>query len=433
MSEITVIAVLSSASILLAGFTRNVHLAITCFLTVYLVWQITNLIVFRHYLSGRKIKHPAHVYGVWSDLFSKLQNHKRERLALKHGHTAMRIALLRCLQIIPDAVLVLDTQMVLIWSNTAAADLLGVKYREHAGIRLDRLISVQELDEHLKDQAFDEYFEILSPVNKSVILSSQIHRTNINKLDRIIIIASDITQAYYSQQSRKDFVANVSHELKTPLTVIKGFLELMSESKQDLGKWAESADSMQSQADRMGKIIDSLLLLSKIEQNKSMDQDEQVNIHDMLLDIVEQASMAYSEKRPFFTQEICRDLYLVGSENYLYTIFSNLIFNAVIHNEAQCRINLSWRTDDEGRAVFIIKDEGEGIPTRHLNRLTERFYRVDRGRAQTTGNSTGLGLAIAKHALQYHQAEMRISSKIGQGTIFSCVFPLDRTVNKSED
>ena len=433
MIEIAVIALLMVVSALLTGITRQTDLAVSCFLFLYLAWHLLHIYIFKRYLNSQRIKKPSKIYGVWSGLFGHLQRLREENLAHKHKHHTLQIATVRCLNIIPDAVMILDRDNVLLWANKAAANLLGVINAEHTGTEIHRLIKDQTLTEHLSNNGSDEYFEILSPVNQSIILSSRVHRTNTRNLDLTVIIAGDITQAFYSQQSRKDFVSNVSHELKTPLTVIKGFLELMSESNHELGKWANSAYLMQTQADRMGKLIDSLLLLSKIQQDQTTNQDKQVNVHDMLLDVIRQAEIAYSEKKQVFTQSISSDLLLVGNESYVYSIFSNLIFNAIIHNAPHCQITLHWQKDDQGRAVFIVDDHGEGIATRHLNRLTERFYRVDKGRTQNPENSTGLGLAIVKHALQYHQADLEISSKTGRGSKFKCIFPENRTFDQPDE
>ncbi len=429
MKEIIVITFLFSLIVITSGFTKQTHVALTCLLLLYLVWHFLHIFLLKRYLTSGNLK-PSRVYGIWKDIFFALQRLKQNNFVNRHNHHKLQIELIRFLERYPDAVVFMDRNNLILWANSAALELLGVSLTQNAGENLIQVITDEALIEHLDTSVSEQHFEILSPVNQSTILSCQIYRPR--NLELIVFIARDITQAYYAQQSRKDFVSNVSHELKTPLTVIKGFLELMSDSKQELGQWAKSASLMQTQADRMGKLINSLLLLSKIQQDQATDQDEQVNAHDMLLNIIVQAELAYADKKPVFTHSIRKDMLLIGSETYLYSIFSNLIVNAIIHNAPQCQIKIDWQTGDNGNAVFIVDDRGEGIAPRHLNRLTERFYRVDKGRSQNAYNSTGLGLAIVKHALQYHQAQLKITSKTGHGSTFRCEFPVHRTVITTE-
>ena len=202
----------------------------------------------------------------------------------------------------------------------------------------------------------------------------------------------------------------------------------MANSLEHPEKWDKSITLMQTQINRMENLIDSLMLLSRIQQSKTSEQDKQVNVADTIFDIIEQAKFAHKSKRPVLNASIDKSLFLFGSEPYLVSIFSNLIFNAIIHNSPQCKIFVSWKLDDKGQAVFCVRDQGEGIAARHLNRLTERFYRADQGRTQANGNSTGLGLAIVKHALQYHEGYLDIQSKPNKGSRFRCIFPKSRII-----
>jgi two-component system phosphate regulon sensor histidine kinase PhoR len=223
------------------------------------------------------------------------------------------------------------------------------------------------------------------------------------------------------ERVRQDFVANVSHELRTPLTVLQGYLEtLLDQSKNASQK--KIFEQMQAQAFRMQKLVEDLLLLSRLEGD-SPDEEKfkLIDVSHLLKQIVHEAEVLSNTKKHHFSLEIDATLKISGLENELRSLFSNIIFNAVNYTPAKGNITIRWYKQDN-HAIFEVADTGIGIAPQHINRITERFYRVDRDRSRESGG-TGLGLAIAKHVLLRHEGELKIESIVGHGSRFLCLFP----------
>jgi two-component system phosphate regulon sensor histidine kinase PhoR len=222
---------------------------------------------------------------------------------------------------------------------------------------------------------------------------------------------------------RRDFVANASHELRSPLTVISGYLETLSQDPaldRDLqGPVAE----MRRQAERMTAIIRDLLELSRLEETDEVVGGESLDVA-ALISMLRKDVMARASHPKDVRARIDSDAHLIGDEPEIHSAFSNLVDNAAKYTPPEGSIEMRWWVDDEG-AHFSVTDTGMGIPAEHMPRLTERFYRVDAGRSRSTGGS-GLGLAIVKHVLQRHAAELEVQSVLGSGSTFTCHFPLQR-------
>ncbi len=431
LKELWVIIFISLISLVPTVLTQSFSIGLICFLGLYLGWHLGHLLIFKRYLNSHKTKTNTKSFGLWQEVFIQTQKSSLQQLNRKHNHQLLQNELIRFLQTWDDAIVIMDRNETILWSNQSATRLLGVSNLDHQHKPIRQIIKDKILIEQL-DAGQNNPFEMLSPVKQSIILSTLIYRTIKIKQEVTVLLARDISKVYHTEQSRKDFVSNVSHELRTPLTVIKGFVELMANSPEHTEKWDKSITLMQTQIHRMENLIDSLLLLSRIQQSKTSEQDKQVNVADAIADIIEQAKIAHKNKQPVLNTSIDKSLFLFGSEPYLISIFSNLISNAIIHNSPQCKIFVSWKSGDNGQAVFSVSDQGEGIAARHLNRLTERFYRADKGRTQSDENSTGLGLAIVKHALQYHESYLDIQSKPNVGSQFRCTFPKSRVIIKNK-
>jgi two-component system, OmpR family, phosphate regulon sensor histidine kinase PhoR len=241
---------------------------------------------------------------------------------------------------------------------------------------------------------------------------------------RKLLLCRDITQAERVETMRRDFVANVSHELRTPLTVLVGFLETVRELNLDPQRVRDYVGMMREQSARMQRIIEDLLTLSVLE-SAPPPAAERVRIAPMLARLRADAEGISAGRHTIELRGEPR-VDLVGSESELSSAFGNLVSNAVRYTPAGGKISLEWREDPEG-AAFAVEDSGPGIAEEHIPRLTERFYRVDRGRSRDTGG-TGLGLAIVKHAVARHQAALEIQSKPGAGSRFIVRFPAGRTL-----
>ena len=224
---------------------------------------------------------------------------------------------------------------------------------------------------------------------------------------------------------RRDFIANVSHELKTPLTVISGFVETLQDLDVDERQRKRFLQLMHEQARNMQRLVADLLTLSALESEQNALADERVRDRAAAARAVErrEGAVAADSTRSRSTSATRRRS--IGSRDELASAFGNLVSNAIRYTPAGGRITLGWRVDADGSGVFSVTDTGIGIAAEHVPRLTERFYRVDRSRSRATGG-TGLGLAIVKHVLLRHQAELEITSELGKGSTFAVRLPARR-------
>ncbi len=401
-------------------------LFIIALLAGYCSWHVYHLRRLKQQLEQKQFPLPRHPKGAWGQLYKHVarldkrgRKHKR-RLSRFHKRFAESATAF------PDAVVILGRDDRIEWCNPASATLLGLSWPEVQNENFSESISDPIVTEYLKRQQFTRPLELPSPVIPSKIISLGV--TRFGKKRQKLVVAREITSSYNLNRVRRDFVANASHELRTPLTVIRGFLEDLDEPGADREQWSRSVQLMRRQAKRMENTIDDLMSLSRLEMDTEKPTYTEVAIPDILTSIIDEARSLSSEKQHQISAEIDEQVWLLGVEGELYSAFSNLIFNAIRHTSARTKVHIRWSLQD-GRAVFSVKDEGEGIAARHIPRLSERFYRVDPGRSRSSGG-TGLGLAIVKHVLERHDSELNINSAIGYGSTFSCYFPAARTIQK---
>jgi two-component system phosphate regulon sensor histidine kinase PhoR len=241
-----------------------------------------------------------------------------------------------------------------------------------------------------------------------------------------VIVVNNITPKVRVEQMRRDFVANISHELRTPLTVVRGYLELLQEYSDFENEQTDMVlKQMNEHTLRMQHLVEDLLTLSRLESDKSVTAEKQsVDVPKLLLDIKQQATVLSGERNHEIELVVDENIQLLGSEKELHSAFSNLVYNAINYTPAGGKIKITWAMEGQQPCLHV-QDTGIGIASEHIPRLTERFYRVDKARAGTSGG-TGLGLAITKHVLLRHEAELRIESELGKGSTFTCCFPQNR-------
>ena len=320
---------------------------------------------------------------------------------------------------IPDAALAIDRNDIITWSNDPAKQLLGLKIPADQGQAVTRLIPEPGFADWLAVQdTVHSKLEIPCPADNNIPL--QISVTGFGK-DQRLLIFRDITDVESLDRIRHDFIANISHEMRTPLTVLLGYLELLQDQPDKLDP--KTVNSMLKQARQMHALLDDLLELSRLQDVEIRSGATWVDIPAMLAQLKEQAE-EYGKGEHELLFKIQPDLKMNGAEVDLRSAFQNLLINAVNYTSAGGKIKVCCQATDEG-LVLSVKDSGIGIPQKDIPRITERFYRVGSDRARQTGG-TGLGLAIVKHVLNSHQAQLEISSKLGKGSEFRCIFPLDR-------
>ena len=357
--------------------------------------------------------------GSWEQVLAGLHRHERESARRIQGLAESLARFRHAAEALPDGVVILDAENRIEWCNDTAAAHLGLDPRADVGRPIANLLRQPEFVAYLERAQPGTPLRLALGAD-AIFTLLLIPYGDDNKL----LLSRDVTQNERVETMRRDFVANVSHELRTPLTVLAGFLETVRELKLDPQRTRDYLAMMQEQAGRMQRIIEDLLTLSHLESAPA-PAAERVRVGPLLERVRADAALL-SGGRHRIILEAEPTLDLLGAEPELASAFGNLATNAVRYTPEGGEIRLQWHETPEG-PVFAVQDTGVGIPPEHLSRLTERFYRVDRGRSRETGG-TGLELAIVKHALARHQGTLEIESRPGRGSRFAARFATHRAV-----
>jgi two-component system phosphate regulon sensor histidine kinase PhoR len=391
-------------------------------LLLYTAWQLANLFRLDHWLRHRSLMQPPRLGGVWDDVAGQVVRLYRR----KRYHKQRLLQLLRELRnstaAMPDGVVVLNAQGEILWFNRMAARMLELRRKQDVGLRIDNLVRQPDFLRYLHAGQFASPVAVRITVTPEFWLS--FHVLPYGDGQRLLLVR-DVTRQRRLEEMRKDFVANASHELRSPLTVISGYLETLASDPAIEADLARPLQEMRRQAERMTHIINDLLTLSRLESKDGEVEGSPIDVPAMLA-LLRKDVLARPARPAEVTLVLESDEGLRGDEGELQSAFSNLVDNAAKYTPANGRVALRWWVDDLG-AHFSVADSGIGIPAEHLPRLTERFYRVDPGRSRGTGGS-GLGLAIVKHVLQRHGGALDIESVEGRGSTFTCHFPPGRVI-----
>ena len=392
-------------------------------LLVYLGWHLYQLARLAHVIRQDGLDGPR-PYGLWTGIVQEINTLHAEPRRSEHRLSRLESHFQEAVTALPEAVVILEQTGRIDWVNPAAEQLLGIDYPDSAGQAFQDLVRDPVLEEYLDNKAFEKPLVFSPPANRSKIVSMLV--TSLGRHQQQMIVASDITRQYHLDSAQRDFVANISHELRTPLTVISGLLEQIQTGNSELPADKRSIELMQKQAIRMGELISDLLTLSHLELNKQPPAADEINVPELLAEIAEEARTLGKSTHHVIQLDIESPASLRGERKELRTAISNLVTNAIQHTPNRTEVRIRWQADKEG-AYLSVSDNGEGIAARHLARLTERLYRVDTSRSRDTGG-TGLGLAIVKYILERHGTELKISSKVGRGSTFTCQFPVESII-----
>ncbi|MFT6776296.1 MAG: two-component system phosphate regulon sensor histidine kinase PhoR [Paraglaciecola sp.] len=401
------------------------YLAITllfgvfCLLGLY-YWQLYRL---NYWLRHSKKISPPTSRGIWSNIYQGIHgaNLKNRDKRKNLGEIIRRFR--QGSEALPDAVIIVDDCAKIIWCNRLARIELGLRWPEDMGQKVYDYIHDKQFTEFFHTHRIDQPIEIISPINPSKVLEL---RAVPYENEQLIVLIRDVTRLTQIEKMRKDFVANVSHELKTPLTVINGYLEMLPENGDMPAPMMKKVISeMRSQSSRMQSLIEELLVLSRIEASTERTFEKMVNVPQLLWQIQAESEALNRNRLHKIFFDISPVLYVYGIESQLRSAFSNIIFNAINYTPNNGVIEVKWVVHNE-QATFSVRDNGDGIEAEHIDRLTERFYRVDKARSRTTGGS-GLGLSIVKHVLSHHNTRLVIKSTVGKGAEFSCQFSAELT------
>lgn len=386
-----------------------------------LLWQTRQLLSFNRSVHTRDFEQFRYGEGIWQQLFSRYNYEHERALQAKREYRRLLKEIRRSTDAMPDGAVILDHNNQIVMCNVAAKRLGGLKRKKDRGQRVDNILRDPKLTKLLHSGAFAREIEIPSPVRDEGWLNCRIVPYGANQK---LLFLRDITERIRLNRMRRDFVANASHELRSPLTVISGYLDSLTEDPELEKNWGQPIRQMQEQARRMNTVVSELLELSRLESAGPAGKDEAVDVGGLLA----------AAKKSFLGQdgiaaidvESQSTAQLLAAGNEIESLISNLLSNAVRHTPADGRITLTWRVDEDGAEV-IVTDTGEGIPADQIPRLTERFFRVHRGRAREDGG-VGLGLAIVKHVLGRHDGALSVTSEVGKGSEFRCRFPAERVV-----
>jgi len=405
-------------------------------LLIYLISHVYWLHALQNWFKKPTLKEIPEGSGIWEDIFASLlkyernnnQNEKQLNSALERFNLATSA--------MPDGLVILSSSNEIEWCTPNAENQLGLNLITDKKLPIVNLIRNSHFIAYLYNENYDEPFKLKSWRNVDVVFEIQlIVFANNQKL----LICRDMTQREKVDVMRRDFIANVSHELRTPLTVVGGFLETLSDMEGAVPDNLKTYFAMmEEQTIRMRRIIEDLLTLSTIESNTQDPDDSEIDMASLLKSVQNDAiglSQGLNKTQHKIQLEVDPSLNLSGAADELRSVFSNLVSNAIRYTPTSDKnsgksgeIFICWALQD-GEPVFSVRDTGIGIEQQHIERLTERFYRVDRSRSRETGG-TGLGLSIVKHILLRHQAKLEISSELGVGSTFSAVFPKARALLK---
>jgi two-component system phosphate regulon sensor histidine kinase PhoR len=413
------------AGVLVGWLIGSLWMGVALALAGALAWQLLNLYWLDRWLRDRSRRDPPDSPGLWGDVVARVVRlHRRKRFhkqrllevfrELRHSTAAM-----------PDGVLILNAQWEILWFNRMAGTLLDLRRKADLGMRIVNLVRDPALVRYLQEEDYSEPLVIARGSEPRVHLSLQVVPYS---GEQRLMLVRDVTHQVALESMRKDFVANASHELRSPLTVMTGYLEtLLQDEQMDPALRAPLAE-MQRQTQRMNGVVNDLLDLSRLDSLTGEVSGAHVDV-PALAALLRKDVLA-RPTHPQVALELDTDAQVCGDETLLLSAFSNLVDNAAKYTPAAGSVRICWRLDEQGQARFEVHDTGAGIAAEHLPRLTERFYRVDSGRARSAGGA-GLGLAIVKHVLQRHGATLEVVSEPGRGSTFTCVFP-PRRVLKSD-
>ncbi len=361
--------------------------------------------------------------GVWEIVFAGLHRRTRIRRSEQDAISATLSRFRRAVQALPDAIIAFDRHRHIEWMNDRAEAYFAISGQIDRGAPLTNLIRHPDFVAYLDGARFDEPLVYRGGRVEGLTLLIQVVAYGD---EQSLLIARDVSQIERTERMRSDFIANVSHELKSPLTVVAGFSEILADNYASLAP-AEVERCLTlicEQNARMQRLIDDLLTLSALESASVASGEERVDVEALLNSVVDEAR-ALSAGRHEITLSMTGPARLRGSASELRSAFANLASNAVRYTPQGGSIDLVWRRSEaraDGAVELVVADSGIGIAAQHLPRLTERFYRVDRSRARETGG-TGLGLAIVKHVLTRHQGSLEIESEPGKGSRFIARLP----------
>jgi two-component system, OmpR family, phosphate regulon sensor histidine kinase PhoR len=387
-------------------------------LLIHQLWHASKLS--RLLLSSSHIEMPR-AAGIWGEIYYRLNKLVRswrdQVLEIEQQHSRF----IQAVQATPNGVVMLNEDDQIEWCNGIAEQHFGVNAKRDAMQRITHILRKPSFVQYIIRQNYREPVRLTNMgAFEQFTLDVQIFPYGDKQK---LVLSQDVSQIEKTDSMRRDFVANVSHELKTPLTVLSGFLETVQELELNEADRKKYLDLMSVQTGRMKTLVEDLLTLAKLEGNPEPPVTQVVPM-GVMLSRLQSDAQGLSQGLHQIVVEKNSNKNILGDDLELYSAFGNLVSNAVRYTPDGGNITIRWADFGDG-AIFTVIDTGPGIGQEHIPRLTERFYRVDRSRSRDTGG-TGLGMAIVKHVINRHHGELKIESTLGVGSEFSLTFPQQR-------
>ena len=421
MSRAFIFLILLTLSVLLFGVATSLIIGLLTYIFVLGLWVTYQSFQQQRFLDW--LKNPLYAtmpngYGIWKLIYSSTQSLVKkgelQESKLKNNLAAFR----RATEAMEDGILVIDNNNYIVAVTPRAERYLNISQEQDFG---------SNILNHIRHPSFVEYL-LSGPLNKTIIIED----LNLEKKSlefkllpfdatQKIILCRDVTKLRQLEVEKKDFVASASHELKTPLTVITGYLETLSEIEINKIEKNRMLAQMLIQTKRMDELINDLLLLSKLEKSEPVKNKRRTNI-SLLVHELSKLSAEIDKDQHSISFDIENNVFVSGNEDNVRSAFWNLINNAIIYTKKGGKINVSCLISEEGKAVFAVRDNGPGIEAHHIDKLTERFYRVDSAGSRER-RGTGLGLSIVNEIVQKYGASLKIESQPNIGSKFSIIFP----------
>ena len=402
-------------SAIVGWMTAVIFLAL---LLIHQLWHASKLTVLL--LSPSYGEVPV-AMGIWGEIYYRLhklvKGWRDQVLEVEQQHQRF----IQAIQASPNGVVMLNEDDQIEWCNAIAEKHFGLNARRDAMQRITHILRKPAFVQYIIRQNYREPVKLTGMGDfEQFSLEVQIFPYGDKQK---LVLSQDISQIEKTDAMRRDFVANVSHELKTPLTVLAGFLETVSELDLNEQERDRYLGMMSVQTGRMKTLVEDLLTLAKLEGNPEPPISQVVNMPNMLARLkLDAEGLSQGKHQISFDQN--SDKNILGDDLELYSAFSNLVSNAVRYTPEGGKVCVTWAQIGE-EIELCVSDTGPGIAAEHIPRLTERFYRVDRSRSRETGG-TGLGMAIVKHVINRHHGELKIESTVGVGSRFCLVFPKQR-------
>jgi len=391
--------------------------------STYLVMTLWRRNSFYRWLESNQKNESLITSDLWVDIIRRVEierdQSKENRAFIAREFDNLRLAL----SSLRVGLVLTDKTWNLTWWNEVGGQLLNLREPDDINSYLFALLRSPSLKEYIAENDFSEPLILDNFTTQQSVIELYFGDS---PSEGYIILVRDISQMRRLNEMRSDFIANVSHELKTPLTVINGYLETLIDNQLVEGVAKDAVESAVLQGRRMDNIIQDLITLAQLEISPSTDI-EAFNLFDLVGQVQQQiASLQKNLKKnqTIVKVLVTEDWVLTGNRNEIFSLLSNLLSNALRYCPDGSLISL--RLEQAGHKTSIcVDDNGPGIPEPHLSRVTERFYRVDKSHSSITGG-TGLGLAIAKHVMGRHSGSLQITSEQGKGTCIRCSFPKNR-------